>query len=469
MLVCFSFTLTSFLKRSTSVPSALFYPEPKPTQERGWGRAHLVSPHQRMSMENANLSTGGLEGLVSPGLGASDAPVSTPSKRQSTSSVTSSSSNNANEKDNYEWQKVLGYGSYSRVVMAVHKSTNKTYAVKVVSKMMVVREMTLLNCVKNERDILKQCNHPNIIKLIKTFTSPDELYYVMEYAGGGELLEFIKKVGRFDIEILRSVSAEIVNGLEYLHSKGIVHRDLKPENLLLDSTNHIKFIDFGTAFLQTEKDPKPPVQPLMRDSISKNGSVNLPGEGNEIRGQTFCGTFQYISPELLDQGITTMASDLWAMGCIIFQMAAGHRPFDGSVMRIFEKIRSPEKHLSYPPDFPVPVRALVEKLIVKDPQQRLGVPAMGGYKVLKGHELFKKIDFEALPEQELNYQWKYSAPVWVSDETVMTCRACQSQFTFTNRRHHCRKCGDIFCNSCSSHQTSIPGLYQGKVCSVNRD
>ncbi|KAJ9465257.1 3-phosphoinositide-dependent protein kinase 1 [Diplonema papillatum] len=399
-----------------------------------------------------------LDGLISPGLGVSVAPP--PSTAASGGSA--AGSNKGARKENFDWLEVLGRGSYSRVVLAVHKETQKKYAVKIVSKLQVINEKALLSCVKNERDILKMCNHPNIIKLVGTFTSQTELYYLMEY-GGGELLDFIKKVGRFENHILRHISAEVINGLEYLHSKGVVHRDLKPENLLLDARNHVKFVDFGTAFVQTVDNPKPPQQTAMRDSVSAKNSVNFPGEGNH-RGQTFCGTFQYISPELLDNGITTMASDLWAMGCIIFQMGAGHRPFDdGSVMLIFEKIRAPEKHLVFPPEFPPAAADVVRRLLVVDPQKRFGTPSMQGYPALKAHEFFEGINFETLPEQELNYLWKYTAPVWVSDDTVDTCRSCKAQFTFTNRRHHCRKCGDIFCNSCSSRQIGIPGLYQGKV------
>eukprot|EP01061_Rhynchopus_euleeides_P020736 TRINITY_DN3368_c0_g1_i2.p1 TRINITY_DN3368_c0_g1~~TRINITY_DN3368_c0_g1_i2.p1 ORF type:complete len:473 (+),score=55.76 TRINITY_DN3368_c0_g1_i2:340-1758(+) len=367
-------------------------------------------------------------------------------------------------KDSYSYMNVLGYGSYSRVVMAVHKATKQEYAVKVVSKVQI-QARNELQCVKAERDILKQCNHPNIVKLIETFQSPDELFYVMEHAAGGELLSFIKRVGRFDLHIVRHVTAEIINALEYLHSKGIVHRDLKPENLLLDAKNHVKLVDFGTAFMQTESSPQPPKMEIPQEGDGRAGSVNMPpGPGQGVRGQTFCGTFQYISPELLDHGMTTTASDLWAMGCIVYQMTAGHRPFDdGSVMLIFDKIRNPTKYLTFTADFYLPVKDLVNRLLVIDPKARLGTPSMGGYPVLKAHQLFQDIDFENLPTQELHYKWKPSAPVWVSDDSVTTCRGCSALFTLTNRRHHCRKCGDIFCKSCSKHQSSIPGLYVSKV------
>ena len=219
--------------------------------------------------------------------------------------------------------------------------------------------------------------------------------------------------------------------------------------------------------MQSEKSPQPPKMDIPNGSVdSRGGSVNIPpAPGQGVRGQTFCGTFQYISPELLDHGMTTTASDLWAVGCIIYQMAAGHRPFDdGSVMLIFDKIRNPAKNLKFSPDFPLPVRDLINRLLVIDPNGRLGTEAMGGYKMLKAHQLFQDIDFAELPTQELDYQWKPSAPVWVSDGSVTNCRSCAALFTLTNRRHHCRKCGDIFCKSCSKHQVCIPGLYETKVC-----
>eukprot|EP01062_Namystynia_karyoxenos_P056688 TRINITY_DN475_c5_g1_i1.p1 TRINITY_DN475_c5_g1~~TRINITY_DN475_c5_g1_i1.p1 ORF type:complete len:857 (+),score=295.27 TRINITY_DN475_c5_g1_i1:271-2571(+) len=301
----------------------------------------------------------------------------------------------------------------------------------------------MLAMVKNERAILSRLDHPNIIKLVECFQTGDELFYVLE-KGGSELLEFIKMCHHLHLSQLRTITAELVLGLEYLKQSGVIHRDLKPENVLLNDKNHVKIIDFGTAFIDGG--------PAEEAKKEKSG-------GRLPRGKTFCGSTHYLSPEVIDGLAATNASDLWALGCILYHMACGRRPFEGSMVDIFEKLRNPEGHVRFPGDCPPHVRDLCCKLLRKVPEQRLGATE-AGYEALRKHPLFQGIDFAALPTAELEYQWHPVAAAWVRDCDSANCRKCQAEFSVTRRKHHCRRCGQIFCAKCSANRLVIPGLFR---------
>eukprot|EP01062_Namystynia_karyoxenos_P068319 TRINITY_DN6277_c0_g1_i1.p1 TRINITY_DN6277_c0_g1~~TRINITY_DN6277_c0_g1_i1.p1 ORF type:complete len:1045 (+),score=228.11 TRINITY_DN6277_c0_g1_i1:354-3137(+) len=352
-------------------------------------------------------------------------------------------------RDAFNWIKVLGYGASCKVLLAEHQKTGIKYAVKVVSKAEAIGNEMILAWLRNERDILQQCNHPNIIKLFEIFTTPTELFYVLEYAEGGELLEYIKKGCRFTAPVIRSITAEIILALEYLAKLGIVHRDLKPENILLDGRNHVKLVDFGTATI-----PK-------RVGDGTKREVALPGMGTD-RGQTFCGTYQYLSPELLAGERATHMSDIWATGCVVYQMACGCRPFEmravGGLMGLFDTIRHPEQ-LKYPEKFPPDAQNFCQQVLVCNPAKRLGAPERGGFKALKSHRLFTGINWDTISSQELKYDLRTLLPLFLKDTDALDCYQCNAEFTFWNRRHHCRKCGQIFCKRCSNHSVCIRDLY----------
>lgn len=146
------------------------------------------------------------------------------------------------------------------------------------------------------------------VRLYCTFQDKERLYFVLTYAKNGEMLQCINKVGSFDLPCTIFYSAELILALEILKRKGIIHRDLKPENILLDEKMHILITDFGSAKIVDEN--------------TQNESAD--GEEREQRRRnSFVGTAQYVSPELLQDLPASCASDLWALGCIIFQMIAG--------------------------------------------------------------------------------------------------------------------------------------------------
>jgi len=248
------------------------------------------------------------------------------------------------------------------------RTTGQEFAVKILEKKHIIK-MGKVKYVTSERDILFQLNHPNVIKLHYTFQDDACLYFVMELAPCGELFEQIQKHGPADLSCARFYAAEIVLALEYLHSKGIVHRDLKPENMLVAADGHIKISDFGSATAGTEK----------HDSK-----------------MTFVGTAEYVSPEVLNNQSASESSDLWALGCVIYQLLAGHPPFRGDTdYIIFEKILA--RTFTFSQDFTQHARDLVDRLLVLEPSQRLG--AGGRVSDIKAHPFFTGINFETLHMQ----------------------------------------------------------------------
>jgi 3-phosphoinositide dependent protein kinase-1 len=130
-------------------------------------------------------------------------------------------------KDDFEFGPQLGEGAFSKVILTTFKHTGKKYATKVIQKQLILRE-NKIKTVKMEKQVLHMMDHPNIIKLFCTYQDKDNLYFALELAPGGELFSYISKYGPLSIEAARFYTAEIVNGLEYMHGLGIIHRDLKP-------------------------------------------------------------------------------------------------------------------------------------------------------------------------------------------------------------------------------------------------
>lgn len=281
--------------------------------------------------------------------------------------------------------KLIGEGSFSMVYLAKEIRTNKEYAIKVCYKQHILREKKQ-RAIMREKQILRILSarpHPFFIRLHSTFHDANKLYFVVTYAKNGELLPHIVKYGSFDADVTRFYTAEIISALEHLHSLGIVHRDLKPENILLDERMHIQITDFGSAKIISRE---------FCDEVDI-GEIELNGHNS------FVGTAQYVSPEMLSDKSCSPSTDLWALGCIIYQMISGLPPFRASNEYLtFQKIL--KLKYDFPDGFNHVVRDLVESLLVIDPNQRLGAASKGGYPALKGHEFFTEVRWEKLPEME---------------------------------------------------------------------
>jgi len=225
--------------------------------------------------------------------------------------------------------------------------------------------------------VLISTNHPNIIKMFFCFRGEDELYFALEYASNGTLSKLLKAYKIISYSLAIYYTAELINALEYLHSKGIAHRDLKPENILLGKDFHLKIADFGTAmFVNKSFDDKE----------------------SEEEEEDFVGTAEYVSPEVLQSGDSGLASDLWALGCIIYKFFTGTTPFlrDNEYLT-FDAIANGQ--YEFPNNVPPKAVNLCKKLLVMDPNKRLGSGPKGSdfdYEALKKDPFFEAIEFELL-------------------------------------------------------------------------
>lgn len=263
----------------------------------------------------------------------------------------------------------LGDGSYSTVLLATSRESGKKYAVKVLSKEYLIRQKKV-KYVNIEKSALQRLNNSRgVIKLFFTFQDESSLYFLLEYAPNGDFLSVMKKFGSLSEECACYYAAQIIDSISLLHSKGIIHRDMKPENILLDRNMKIKLTDFGTAKIL---DPQP----------DSNDSFDL-----FSRSKSFVGTAEYVSPELLNDNYVDFRCDIWAFGCILFQMIAGKPPFKATNEYLtFQKVMKVQ--YAFTAGFPLVIRDLVKGILVKQPDQRLTIPQ------IQKHHFFKDVNFK---------------------------------------------------------------------------
>jgi len=276
-------------------------------------------------------------------------------------------------KDDFELLTVIGKGSFGKVMQVRKKDDGKIYAMKVLRKDTIIARKQVSHT-KSEKNILMKIQHAFIVNLNYAFQTKDKLYMILDYINGGELFYHLKKEGRFAENRVKLYAAEIASALDHLHNLDIVYRDLKPENILLDSEGHICITDFG----------------LSKQIESSEGT------------HTFCGTPEYLAPEVLKgQGHGT-AVDWWSLGTLLFEMLTGLPPFYAQNVNVmYTKILSGE--LKFPSYISDNAKSLLEGLLTRDPEKRLG--SNGGQEV-KQHAWFSEIDWDKLVRKEIEPPFK---------------------------------------------------------------
>uniref|UniRef100_A0AAY4EL84 Ribosomal protein S6 kinase n=1 Tax=Denticeps clupeoides TaxID=299321 RepID=A0AAY4EL84_9TELE len=278
----------------------------------------------------------------------------------------------------FELLKVLGQGSYGKVFL-VRKikgiDTGQLYAMKVLKKATLkVRDRVRS---KMERDILAEVNHPFIVKLHYAFQTEGKLYLILDFLRGGDLFTRLSKEVMFTEEDVKFYLAELALALDHLHSLGIIYRDLKPENILLDEEGHIKITDFG----------------LSKEAID-----------NDKRAYSFCGTIEYMAPEVVNRRGHTQSADWWSFGVLMFEMLTGSLPFQGKnrkeTMALILKAK-----LGMPQFLSPEVQSLLRALFKRNPSNRLGA-GPDGVEEIKRHSFFGTIDWNKLYRREIKPPFK---------------------------------------------------------------
>lgn len=293
----------------------------------------------------------------------------------------------------YQFGTRIGEGSYSTVYLAVDLYNKKTYAIKVLLKKHIVREdkIKYVNIEKTALHRLGQ-QHPGIVQLYYTFQDELKLYFVLDFAEYGELLSIISKFGLLLEAVLKFYMLQILDAVKFIHLKGIIHRDLKPENILVGYDFNLKITDFGTAKL-LGPDDEDPQDRINYDTVTREGS-----QPPKDRKGSFVGTAEYVPPELLKYNACGFESDVWAIGCILYQFFNGTPPFKGgSEYLTFEKIIHVE--FSYRKQLPAMVREIIEKILVYSPQDRLTIT-----------EIQAMPWFTGVPWSNREFLWNRAAP-----------------------------------------------------------
>uniref|UniRef100_A0A8C2IJQ8 Protein kinase C n=1 Tax=Cyprinus carpio TaxID=7962 RepID=A0A8C2IJQ8_CYPCA len=282
----------------------------------------------------------------------------------------------------FDLLRVIGRGSYAKVLLVRLKKTERIYAMKVVKKELVNDDEDI-DWVQTEKHVFEQAsNHPFLVGLHSCFQTESRLFFVIEYVNGGDLMFHMQRQRKLPEEHARFYSAEISLALNYLHERGIIYRDLKLDNVLLESEGHIKLTDYG---------------------MCKEGL--RPGDTTS----TFCGTPNYIAPEILRGEDYGFSVDWWALGVLMFEMMAGRSPFDivGSSDNpdqntedyLFQVIL--EKQIRIPRSLSVKAAGVLKGFLNKEPKERLGCHPQTGFADIMAHPFFRNVDWDLMEQKQV--------------------------------------------------------------------
>lgn len=282
----------------------------------------------------------------------------------------------------FDFLTVIGQGSFGKVVQVRQKGAGDIFAMKILNKKNIV-DRGEVEHTRAEKNILMKVSHPFLMKLHYSFQDADNLYLVMDFINGGELFFHLQNERRFSNERARFYAAEICLAMAHLHSQGIIYRDLKPENLLVDSAGHIKVTDFG----------------LSKEGLQDNA-----------RTRTFCGTPEYLAPEVLEAKAYTKAVDWWSVGTLIFEMLTGLPPFYcEDVQKMYSLKMTAELSI---PDYVTPEAAdIIKKFLERNPETRLKE-----LDAIQKHVWFKGIDWDKLLHKEIEPPY---IPHVAKDSTIL--------------------------------------------------
>ncbi|KAH0905393.1 hypothetical protein HID58_037220 [Brassica napus] len=248
---------------------------------------------------------------------------------------------------NYEMGRTLGEGSFAKVKYARNTVTGDIAAIKILDRDKVLRHK-MVEQLKREISTMKLIKHPNVVEIIEVMASKTKIYIVLELVNGGELFDKIAQQGRLKEDEARRYVQQLINAVDYCHSRGVYHRDLKPENLLLDANGVLKVSDFGLSAFSLQ--------------VREDGLLH-----------TACGTPNYVAPEVLsDKGYDGAAADVWSCGVILFVLMAGYLPFDEpNLMTLYKRICKAE--FNCPPWFSPGAKNVIKRILDPSPITRISI------------------------------------------------------------------------------------------------
>lgn len=269
--------------------------------------------------------------------------------------------------DDFQILKTIGQGSYGKVFQVRCKANNKIYAMKVMKKQFLFAENAITST-KAERQVMVTMRHPFIMEMYCALQSPERVGFIMKFINGGQLFFHLRNDVIFDEDKCRYYIAELVVALEHLHNHDIVHRDLKPENILISSEGHIVLTDFG----------------LSKIFDTKEGKTT-----------TACGTYEYMSPEMIKGVKYGKETDWWSVGVLLFDMLNGKPPFrHPNQKELFKLILT--KKLTYANYWSAPTVAILKRLLEREAPKRIKI------KELKQHKFFtSKFSFEQIQSMSI--------------------------------------------------------------------
>ncbi|KAL8971913.1 MAG: hypothetical protein Q9183_000821 [Haloplaca sp. 2 TL-2023] len=275
--------------------------------------------------------------------------------------------------EHFNFLAVLGKGNFGKVMLAETKATKKLYAIKVLKKEFII-ENDEVESTKSEKRVFLIANkerHPFLLNLHACFQTETRVYFVMEYISGGDLMLHIQR-GQFGSKRAQFYAAEVCLALKYFHENGVIYRDLKLDNILLTLDGHIKIADYG----------------LCKEDMWYGSTTS-----------TFCGTPEFMAPEILLDKKYGRAVDWWAFGVLIYQMLLQQSPFRGEDEdEIYDAILADEP--LYPIHMPRDSVSILQKLLMREPELRLGSGPTDAQEIMS-HAFFRNINWDEYRDKKV--------------------------------------------------------------------
>jgi len=304
--------------------------------------------------------------------------------------------------DDFEAIKVIGKGAFGEVRLVQKIDTGHVYAMKVLRKVDMVEKEQIAH-VRAERDVLVEADHQWVVKMFFSFQDPVNLYLVMEFLPGGDLMSLLMKEDTLSEDVVQFYTAETALAIQHIHSLGFIHRDIKPDNILLDSRGHVKLSDFGlcTGLKKSHRTE------YYRDLSHTSSRPSSGDVGTRRRAESWkasrrtlaystVGTPDYIAPEVFQQSGYDKTCDWWSLGVIMYEMLVGYPPFcSESPRETYNKIMDWKRHLFFPPEVPISAAASSTIFCFCD-QQGLRVSSLEDIKKIT---FFNTVDWDHVRER----------------------------------------------------------------------